>query len=324
MKRYFGKMIVGYMILVVALVLPTKLFAQEKFPNETITLLFGWGTGGAGDLMVRGLAELMQKDLNVPVIVENKPGGGGVLSWSLLQAAKPEGYTVATVTPSVIMETYKTKGKIDYNKFEPIVRLNSAPNAIIVHMDSPYKTIGEFLEYAKANPGKVRIGNSGMGAGYHITAIALEKGAGVKFTHVPFKTTADCGPALLGKHIEAVATTPGDLSASLATGKLRILATTGEKRDPLFPDVPILKENGINVVMEQWRAMVAPKGIPSERIAVLEKAFIRAMQQPKYNDLLKKLMLENNYMGTAEIKKFYFSQAEFLLPILKSLDTEAK
>lgn len=320
MSGYSKGVITVLLMAMVALPLATQAGAQEKYPKETITIYFGWAPGGTGDLLLRGLAEQMQKDLKVPVVVENKPGGGGVLSWGLLQGAKPDGYTIGYVSNSVILETYKTKGKIDYNNFNPILLLNSTPMAITVHVDSPWKTIGDFLEYTKANPGKARVGNTGMGAIFHIFALSLEKKGGGKFTHVPFKTGADCGTALLGKHIEAVANNPGDLSASLATGKLKLLAMSGTKRDPYFPDVPTLKEKGIDVVMEIWRGVAAPKGTPKERIELLEKAFLKAMAQPRYQDLLKNLMLPNNFQENAEFRRLYFGDAEVLLPILKTLE----
>ena len=221
---------------------------------------------------------------------------------------------------SDLLETYKTKGKIDYKNFDPILLLNSTPMAITVHVDSPWKTIDDFLEYTKSNPGKARVGNTGMGAIFHIFALSLEKKGGGKFTHVPFKTGADCGTALLGKHIEAAANNPGDISASLATGKLKVLAMSGMKRDPYFPDVPTLKEKGIDVAMEIWRGMAAPKGVPKERLEFLEKAFLKAMDHPRYQDLLKKLMLPNNFQGNAEFRKMYFGEAEVLLPMLKALE----
>jgi len=320
MKRFFSKWTAVGVALVIGTTLPAHLWGQEKFPKETITILFGWGTGGTADLLLRGLADVMQKDLKVPVIVENKPGGGGVLSWGLLQSAKADGYTIGYVSNSVVLETYKTKGKIDYKNFEPILMLNSAPMAITVHVESPWKTIGEFIEYARANPGKVRVGNSGMGAIFHIFALSVEKKAGVKFTHVPFKAGSECGTALLGKHIEATAPNPGDMSASLATGKLRLLATSGDKRDAFFPDVPTFKESGIDLAMEIWRGVAAPKGTPVERISILEKAFMRAMEQPRSQELLKKLMLANNSLPTAEFRKVYYGEAEKAIPILMALE----
>ena len=234
MKRHFGKWMLRVMVFGIALAFAGQLMAQEKYLTGTITMMIGFGPGGGGDILLRTVAEISKKDLKVPVVVENKPGGGGALMYSLLQEAKPDGYTIGMISTSLILESYKTKGKIDYNRFDPIAVFSTAPCAITVHADSPWKTIGELLEYAKANPGKVRVGNSGTGATYHIFAISLEKKAGVKFTHVPFGSGAASGTSLLGKHIEATAQNLADIAASLATGKLRVLATSGEKRDPFF------------------------------------------------------------------------------------------
>jgi len=240
--------------------------------------------------------------------------------YSLLQGAKPDGYLIGMVSTSLILETHKNKGKIDYNKFDPIVVFSTAPCAITVHADSPWKTIGEFLQYAKANPGKVRVGNSGTGATYHIFAVSLEKKAGVKFTHVPFGSGAASGTALLGKHIEAASQNLADIAASLATGKLRVLATSGEKRDSFNPNVPTLKESGVDVVATIWRGLGGPKGIPRDRIEILEKAFAKTVQDPAYKEMMKRIMLEDNFMGTADFRKMYFRDADVLIPILKELE----
>ena len=316
----FKKLMLGAMVLLLALSLAAPLNAQEKYPNDTISIVTGFAAGGGSDLVLRMLAKEMQKDLKVPVVVENKPGGGGVLGWSLVQAAKPDGYTTAFLSSSLILETFNTKGRVHYNKFDPIVMLYSAPVVVVVPKDAPYNTIDEFLQYAKAHPLKVRVGNSGVGAFSHIVALIIEKTVGVKFTHVPFKSGSECGPALLGKHIEASVSSPGDLIASLETGNLRILAISSEKRDPYFPDVQTLKEKGINVVMEVWRGVGVLKGTPKERIAILEKAFLKAMQQPDYLGLLEKLKITNNFRDGTEFRKIYLNDAEVLSPILKSLE----
>jgi len=310
----------GTVSLLVIFLFLTPAKAQEKFPSDTISILFGFGTGGTSDLLLRALADEMQKDLKVPVVVENKPGGGGVLAWSLAQKAKLDGYTLVYLSTSVIFETQKTKGKVDYRNFEPVVMLNSVGGAITVHKDAPYNTIEEFVAYAKANPGKIRVGNSGLGATWHVYALLLEKAAGIKFTHVPFKTAADCGTAILGKHIEASTCNAGDIMASLATGNLKVLATTGAKRDPFFPDVPTLKEKGIDMQIETWRAVGVRKGTPKERTAILEKAVLKAMEQPGYQTMLQKLKMPHNFLASKEFAEVYNKDGETLVSTLDSLN----
>ena len=319
MKNIFDlkKLVLGAMVLILAYSLTAPLSAEEKYPSGPITIVFGFGAGGGGDLQIRMVAKEMQKEFKVPVIVENKAGGGGVLSWSIVQAAKPDGYTVVWLSSSLMMETVNTQGKVNYKNFEPVFMFQSTPGAVTVHKDAPYKTIDEFFAYAKANPFKVRVGNSGFGASWHVYAIIIEKLTGVKFTHVPFKTAADCGPALLGRHIEATTATPGDFQSSFSGGELRVLATTGEERDPFFPDAPTLKEKGVNFAMEMFRAVGVPKGTPKERIEILEKACLKAIQNPDYQDLLKRLRISNKFQGTTEFRKTYSQTAELVVPIME-------
>ena len=310
----------GGILMAALLILAAPGYGQEKFPKGTMTFLVGFGPGGGVDLFMRGLAEYMKKEFKIPAVVENKPGGGGSLAYSLLQGEKPDGYTLGAISNSIILETFKTKGKVDYRKVEPIINLSTAPMAITVHADSPWKTIEEFLAYARANPAKIRVGNSGMGAIYHIFAVSLERKTGVTFTHVPFKTGPESGTALLGKHIDAASQALSDLVASLETGKLRVLATSGEKRDPFFPDVPTFKERGIDVVIGIWRGVGAPKGTPPDRLEILEKAFLKAVQTPEWIQLMQRLRLENNYQGAAEFRKIYYRDAEVLEPLARGLE----
>ena len=320
MKEWRMKSLGMFLVAAVVLMLAGPGYSQEKFPKSTMTFLVGFGPGGGVDLFMRGLAEYVKKEFKISAVVENKPGGGGSLAYSLLQGEKPDGYTLGAISNSIILETFKTKGKVDYKKIEPIINLSTAPMAITVHADSPWKTIEEFLAYAKANPAKIRLGNSGMGAIYHIFGASVERKAGVTFTHVPFKTGPEAGTALLGKHIDAASQALSDLISSLETGKLRVLATSGAKRDPFYPDVPTFKERGIDVVIGIWRGVGAPKGTPQDRLEILEKAFLKAVQTPEWIQLMQRLKLENNFQGMAEFRKVYYRDAEVLEPLARALE----
>ena len=293
---------------------------QEKFPSSTITFIVGFGPGGGLDLFMRGLGDYIKKEYKIPAVVENKPGGGGSLGYILLQGSKPDGYTLGSMSSSILLQTVNTKGRVDYQKVEPIINLTTAPMTVTVHKDSPWNTLEQFLAYAKANPGKIRLGNSGTGAINHIFGICLERATGTKFTHIPFKTGPESGTALLGKHIDAATQTFSDIIASHETGQLRVLAVSGEKRTPFAPNTPTLKERGINIVLSMWRGVGAPKGTPADRLEALNKIFLKAVETPEWKGMMERLKLENNYQGMAEFREVYERDAKLLIPLARELE----
>jgi tripartite-type tricarboxylate transporter receptor subunit TctC len=150
----------------------------------------------------------------------------------------------------------------DHKLFEPIMLVNMDPAAITVSVDSPWKTLKEFLDYAKANPGKVRMGNSGPGSIWHLAAAAVEDKTGIQFNHVPYNGAAPAVTALLGGSIEAVAVSPAEVGSHVVSGKLKILGVMSDQRPKAFPGAPTFKEQGIDLVFGTWRGLGVPKGTP--------------------------------------------------------------
>lgn len=319
MKRYLKRLIFGFVILIFALWIFAPMPASAAYPEKTITIIMPFGAGGTGDIILRVLADIIKDDLGKPVVVVNKPGSGGAVGWTLLQSAKPDGYTIGYASNSLFLQTHRTKGSLNYKNFDPVINLNSTPFAITVNANSPWKTLGDFIAYAKANPGKVRIGNAGSGAIWHLSAAAFADKAGIKVTHVPYKGGSKAAAALLGGHIEATSVATGDMTAILPTGKLRLLGIGSEDRDPFFPDIPTLKESGVDLAMANWRGVVTPKGVDKEKIAVLDAAFAKAVKDQKYIDFMKKQKLLSVFIGHAEFKDIYFKTGETLLTTLKAI-----
>ncbi len=312
---------VAFVIVISAL---TPINAAEKYPSKPITIIMPWSGGGFKNVLLRTLQPLLEKELGVPIVIVEKPGSGGAVGWGTLQVAKPDGYTLAPASKSIFGAHWVTKGQVDYRNFEPIVTLAYDYFSITVNAESPWKTFDDFLKYVKANPGKVRAGSSGTGGIWHICLLAFNKAAGTEIVHVPYAGGGKAVVAVVGKHIESTIVTPGDMMAVLPTGKLRILAIGGPVRNPFYPDVPTVKERGIDLVMGNWSGMVAPKGTPKERIQVIDKAFANALKDPKYNEFLKKNRVTNDYAGAEETRKYYFQEAETMLNFLKTVQKKGK
>ena len=273
---------------------------QAEFPVREITIIVGWAAGGGTDLISRFLADLMEKDLGKPVVVVNKPGGGGLVSFNQLASAKPDGYTLGNLTTSLILQKYSASSYVNWREFAPIAIYNNDPSSFTVKIDAPWKTLKEALDYAKANPGKMRISNSGPGAIWHVAAALLANMVGAKFTHVPYGGGNPAAVAAAGGHVEATSVSPAEVGTLVRGGKLRILAIASEKRDPLFPDVPTFKEAGVDFVFGTWRCLAAPKNTPQEIISKLENSLKKAVQDPKFKDFMTKNGFGQAYLGPAE------------------------
>jgi tripartite-type tricarboxylate transporter receptor subunit TctC len=273
------------------------------FPTKEVQILIPYAPGGATDLVFRALAASTSKYLGKAVVVVNKAGGAGAVGFTEAAQARPDGYTVVTaITPLTILP-HQIKTAFTYKDFEPIINVVDDPAMFQVRADSPWKTLQEFLDYARKNPGMVTVGNSGAGGGVHLIALAFEKAAGVKFNHIPFAGGGPSVTALLGGHIHAVSVSPPEGIAHVKAGKLRIIALFSAKRMEAFPNVPTVREQGVNFVMSQWRGLAAPKGTPADVIKKLHDAFKQGMEDPAFVKNAADMTVQLAYLGPAEFGK---------------------
>jgi tripartite-type tricarboxylate transporter receptor subunit TctC len=260
----------------------------QNFPTKPVTLIVPWPAGGSTDLAMRALADATQKHLGQPVIIENKPGAAGTLGPAQMAAtAKPDGYTIAQITG-----------------------LTAYTFGVVVNSKSPWTTFKEFVEYAKANPGKVKYGTAGTGTSLHIgmEQIAKQSG-GAKWTHVPHKGGAELNAALLGQHIDAVADSTS-WAALVNSGDFRLLVTWSPNRTKNWPDVPTLQEQGINLILNSPYGVAGPKGIDPKVVKILADAFAKGVKEPSYAEALKKFDQELAYLDTAAYEKHVVEQIE--------------
>ena len=273
------------------------------FPTKEVQILIPYAPGGATDLVFRALAASTSKYLGKAVVVVNKAGGAGAVGFTEAAQARPDGYTVVTaITPLTILP-HQVKTAFTYKDFEPIINVVQDPAMFQVRADSPWKTLQEFLDYAKKNPGMITVGNSGAGGGVHLIALAFERAAGVKFNHIPFAGGGPSVTALLGGHIHAVSVSPPEGIAHVKAGKLRIIALFSAKRMEAFPNVPTVREQGVNFVMSQWRGLAAPKGTPADVIKKLHDAFKQGMEDPAFVKNAADMTVQLAYLGPAEFGK---------------------
>jgi len=271
--------------------------AAADYPERALTIVAAYPAGGMVDIVARPMAESMKKKFPKGVAVLNRPGGGGSVGMAEVAQAKPDGYTVilAPVSTLVIhpqMNDLPYKTPDDY---EPIINTIAFYPLIAVREDAPWKTVQEFINAARATPGKLRVGSPGEGTGSHLSLEQLGAAANFKITHVPFSGWGETSPALLGGHIDAAVAQPGEVRPLVEAKKLRTLVVFQPKRHAAFPDTPTAKELGFDAGLGTWFVLTAPKGTPPAVIKYLHDAAKVALEEPGFVNLMKSRAVDIDY-----------------------------
>lgn len=276
----------------------------QSFPVRPIKLVIAFPAGGPTDITMRQLAENASKHLGQPVVIENKAGAGGSLPAQNLQISQPDGYTLAQIPLGVFRLPYTTKLTWDPIKdISYVINVTGYAFGIVVPTDGPIKNWADFVAYAKANPGKLSYGSTGVLTSPHLTTELIAQRLGIQLNHIPYKGNADLNQALMGGQLMAGADSTG-WAPLVEAGKVRVLNTWGDKRLPKYPDVPTLRDLGIDIVQNSPFGIGAPRGTPPEVIARLHDAFKKAMEEQSYVQSLAKYDMVPIYMSSSEYLKF--------------------
>jgi tripartite-type tricarboxylate transporter receptor subunit TctC len=281
----------------------------QGFPTRPVTFVVPWPAGGATDVALRALATATEKHLGQSIVIENRGGAGGTLGPSYMAAnAKPDGYTIAQFPITVFRLPFMTKTAFDPVKdFTYIINLTGYTFGVVVRSDAPWKTFGELLAYAKANPGKITYGTPGAGTSLHITMEQIARQQGIKWVHVPFRGVAESITALLGGHIDVVSDSTG-WAPQVNDGKFRLLVTWGATRTKNWPTVPTLREVGIDIVSNSPYGLGGPKGMDPSVVKVLHDAFLKGLDEPSNLATMAQLDQERFYLSSEDYHKFAMQQ----------------
>lgn len=283
--------------------LPALVRAQA-FPARPIRYICPWPAGGSTDAVIRALAESAGKTLGQTIIVDNKPGAGGLLGANEMMSAKPDGYTLTQLPHGIFRIPHMQKVQYDPLKdFTWIACLTGYTFGLVVPADSPIKNIKDLVAYAKANPEKFSYGSTGTGTSPHLAVEEFAQRAGIKLTHVPFKGNADNMQAVLGGHVMGASDATG-WGPHVDSGKLRLLATYGSKRTKRWPNVPTLDELGYQTVSDSPFGVCGPKGMDPAVVATLHEAFRRTLNDPAVLATFDKYDQSVIYMNTAQYTRF--------------------
>lgn len=247
--------------------------AAADFPSKPITFIVPYSAGGSSDTLVRGMQPYLEKAMNGTIVPKNVTGGGGAVG--ITQAAissKADGYTVTL--PSNAIFGLQGLGNVpwEYTDFDTFARVITEDYTVTARADAPFDSFQEFVDYVQANPGEVKIGFSGFGSSTHIVGAALAERFGLDMQMVPYKGGAKTVAATMGGHIDVNTHHPAEVKSGVDAGKLKVLAVLGPERSSLLPDAPTLKEMGHDYVVQQWRGIAAPNGVPDDVLAVWKDA----------------------------------------------------
>ena len=283
---------------------PAALRAQGTWPSQPVKLLIAFPAGGPTDITMRALAENATRLLGQPVVIENRPGAGGTLPAQAMQQARPDGHTLAQIPLGVFRLPYTTRINWDPVKdLSYILGITGYAFGIVVPSDSPIKDFAGFINWAKANPGKFSYGSTGVLTSPHLTMEDIAQRAGIAMNHIPFKGSADMMQAILGGQIMAAADSTG-FAPHVASGKLRVLVTWGDKRLPKFPDTPTLTELGIPIVQASPYGLGGPKGMEPALVRRIHDAFKQAMEMPSHVEALARYDQALLYMSPEQYTRF--------------------
>ncbi len=271
----------------IALASSAAAFAQA-YPNRPVKVVVPFATGAASDTIARMISDKLSSALGQTFVVENRPGAGGTIANDFVSKSPADGYTLLISTAALPISAVMYRGlKYETSKFSSITVFTHSPLAFVANPGLPFKTVPEFIAYAKANPGKVNFGSLGLGTSHHVTGEKLKLEAGIDIAHVPYKGSGAAHTDLMGGQIQVMFDNLVALLPNIKAGKLRPLAVTSLKRQPLLPDVPSLSEAGVkDFEALAWFGLEAPAGTPKDIVSKLNTEVAKILAIPEIKQKL--------------------------------------
>ena len=261
--------------------------ALADYPEKPIEVIVGYSAGGGTDVMARTVAKFLEEELGegASVVIKNMPGAGGQIGFTEVAKATPDGYTLGTFNlPAALALTHDREADYDVNSYTYLANFVEDPNTITVAASSPFRTLGELLDAAKADPGAITLGLSSLGGNDHFGANMIAAAAGAEFTLVPFKGASNARTAIMGGHVAGGTMTLGQTTNF--PDELRVLAVLAGERSPFRPDVPTAKELGFDVQMSSLRGIVAPAGMDEAMADQLRAALTAVNENPEFQAMM--------------------------------------
>lgn len=325
MKRIFSFLIILSLVFLGACNQNTSTSKSEPdFPTKPIKIIVPFTAGGVSDTVARALAESAQKYLpnNQTVLIENKPGGAGVIGVTEVLNAKPDGYTLGfTVASAVTLLPHQGVTNYTDSDVQMIMRAINNPFVLAVRADAPWDTFEEWFAYLEQNPEKFTYAVASAGGQAQLSMEAFNALAGVKTKSVPFDGGSEQIPALLGGHVDGAVLQGSEVVPYLESNEMKVLINFGSEKPASLEDVPLISEKGFDLKMDLASGLFGPKGIPEEELKIIHDAFKKALEDPETIEVLKKASLEPSYAGLEDFQKEIAETSSVLKKILSNAES---
>jgi len=311
-----------YLLLVVFFASTVR--AQAPYPSKPITMIVPFPPGGVADIVGRPLAAQMERVFKQPVVVTNRTGAGGAVGMAAAAKSAPDGYTIlmALSSISIFPVSDRIQGRApsyEMRDFAPIALITADPTVLVVGADSPWKTLKEFVDSAKAYPGQINYSSSGVYGTLHVAMEIFANAAGIKLFHVPYQGGGPAVTALLGGQVHALASGPAAAIGQIKGGKMRALASWSTERLPLLPEIPTFKELGYDAEFYIWSGVFAPATVPSPVLDRLRAAVREAATSAEFKAAMEKVATPVNYLDAPAFRTYWERDAARLQKALEKI-----
>jgi tripartite-type tricarboxylate transporter receptor subunit TctC len=296
----------------------------QEYPSKPITLVVPFPPGGVAELVGRPLAAELEKTLRQPIVLINRPGAGGSVGMASVAKSPGDGYTLlmGLSSISIFPVSDRINGKqpaYELKDFAPIALITADPTVLVVRTDGPYKTLKDFVDAAKANPGKINYSSSGVYGTLHVSMEIFANAAGIKLFHVPYQGGGPAVTALLGGQVEALASGPAAAIAQIRGGKMRALASWSSERLALLPEIPTFKELGYDAEFYIWTGVFAPATTPPNILSRIRNAVKQAATSAQFKAAMEKVQTPVAYLDAPEFQKYWDADAARLKVALEKI-----
>ncbi len=319
------KVLVLTLLVLITAAVPA-LTGPADYPTRPITFVVGFSPGGGADVFARALAEGARGVLPQPLVVENRPGAGGTAANAYVTGRPADGYTLlfAHAGSSIITPIISNQVQLKWDSFDTVSRIHGEEEWLMVRPGAPWKTPEELVAFAKANPRKVRVAGSAIGGIDSFVALSWEKEAGIDLEYIPHEGGGPATLTFLGGNAEMLVGNVSEVFQHIQAGRIVPFLVASERRSPIFPQVPTLKEKGWNVVFAQWRSVLAPSGVPASRIATLAVAFQKALGTESWKRFNQNARAVDLYLGPADFRRFLVDEEARLTKIIEELGLRSR
>ena len=302
---------------------PVASAPPADYPARPIRVVVPNAPGSTTDLLGRIVFTRMSERLGRQLVVDNRPGAGGTLGMEIASRAAADGYTVTGVAASMLTITPHIYRKLAYDAlrdFDPVVLVATSTNVLVSHPSVPVRSVAELIAFAKRRPGQLTYASSGNGTTPHLSGELFKHVAGIDLVHIPYKGAGPAINDLLGGHVALAFVTLTSVAPHIRANRLRALALTSAKRSALMPDIPTLKESGIDVEADAWMGLIAPGGTPAPVIAKIHDAVVEAITTPAAREKLATQLMEPIGNSPAQFRAVIEREVARWAPVIKAID----